>query len=312
MRLRHALLTLAVALPASLVPSAADHAVPQAVSGAHRQESAGSGFASRVGEPTHRRGGTQFAWLSGASHARWDPCAGPITYRVNPLHLPPHGLSDMKRAFAQISAATGLRFSYVGRTSFVPHRKGQSPLDEPARGRRRPHRVDHAEDRALPAGGSRVRRRIVGRQEQRTHQRDRRPRHHRLHGPDREAEAHQQDDPAPARVRPPGRTDPREGPPADHAPGHLPRGRARTPPATSVVSQRSAPATAASPTAEPQAVTGRRASRVSTQPSRISTTPTTATNAATPNATTDVKRLARRNDAFITVARFGSSWASSE
>ena len=131
MRLRHALLTLAVALLASLVAGTADHAVPQPPSGAHRLDPAGSGPASSAGTPTHRRGGTQFAWLSGASHARWDPCAGPITYRVNPHHLPPHGLVDIKRAFAQISAASGLSFSYAGRTSFVPHRKGQSALVDP-------------------------------------------------------------------------------------------------------------------------------------------------------------------------------------
>jgi hypothetical protein len=131
LRLRHALLTLAVALLASLVAGTADHAVPQPASGAHRLDPAGSGPASSAGTPTHRRGGTEFAWLSGASHARWDPCAGPITYRVNPRHLPPHGLVDIKRAFAQISAASGLSFSYAGRTSFVPHRKGQSALVNP-------------------------------------------------------------------------------------------------------------------------------------------------------------------------------------
>ena len=132
MRLRHALLTLAVALLASsLVPGTADHAVPHSASVAVRLDPASSAPASGGASRTDRRGGTQFAWLSGASHARWDPCAGPITYRVNPRHLPRHGLGDIRRAFAQISAASGLRFSYVGRTSFVPHRKGQSRLVNP-------------------------------------------------------------------------------------------------------------------------------------------------------------------------------------
>ena len=132
MRLRHALLTLALALPASLVPSAADHVVPQPVPGTHRHESAGTGFTGSAATKAHKlRGGTQFAWLSGASHARWDPCAGPVTYRVNPRNLPPHGLTDIKRVFTTISTATGLTFTYAGRTSFIPHRMGQSTLANP-------------------------------------------------------------------------------------------------------------------------------------------------------------------------------------
>jgi hypothetical protein len=131
LRLRHALLTLALALLASL-PGTVDHAAdPQPVASASRLDPAGSGPASSAAPRADRRGGIQFAWLSGASHARWDPCAGPITYRVNPRHLPRRGLGDIERAFAQISAASGLSFSYVGRTSFVPHRKGQNPLANP-------------------------------------------------------------------------------------------------------------------------------------------------------------------------------------
>lgn len=128
-------MTLALALLASLLPgTAGESAVQPATAGEsaeHRQESAGTGPAASTTTASQRRGGTQFAWLSGTSHARWDPCAGPITYRVNPRHLPPHGLRDIRRAFAQISAATGLTFSYTGRTSYVPHRKGQSPLANP-------------------------------------------------------------------------------------------------------------------------------------------------------------------------------------
>ncbi len=39
--------------------------------------------------------------------------------------------------------------------------------------------------------------------------------------------------------------------------------------------------------------------------------PITVAIAETPNATTDVNRLACRNDAVMTVSRLGSSWGSS-
>ena len=51
--------------------------------------------------------------------------------------------------------------------------------------------------------------------------------------------------------------------------------------------------------------------RLMAQPRRISRSPSTVAIAATPKATTDVNRLACRNDAVITVSRLGSSCGSS-
>lgn len=72
------------------------------------------------------RGGNTYRHLGGHM-ARWDACRT-LRYRVNPRRLPAGALADVKGAFRRLSEATGLRFAYVGPTSFVPYRKGGDAL----------------------------------------------------------------------------------------------------------------------------------------------------------------------------------------
>ena len=55
---------------------------------------------------------------------RWDPCQTRITYRVNTRHLPKaqrtSARRDTKHAMKRLSAATGMNFSFEGRTKQVP------------------------------------------------------------------------------------------------------------------------------------------------------------------------------------------------
>jgi len=51
---------------------------------------------------------------------RWNPCAA-VTYRINPNGYAGTGaISRVRAAVAEVSAATGIRFSYLGRTAVVP------------------------------------------------------------------------------------------------------------------------------------------------------------------------------------------------
>jgi hypothetical protein len=52
--------------------------------------------------------------------ARWNPCAGPLDYRVNLARAPKNSLAEVKTAFSRISAATGLTFRYAGTTDVIP------------------------------------------------------------------------------------------------------------------------------------------------------------------------------------------------
>ncbi len=54
--------------------------------------------------------------------ARWNPCDGPITYRVNLARAPKNSLPEVKEAFKRIGAATGMTFSYAGTTTIMPQR----------------------------------------------------------------------------------------------------------------------------------------------------------------------------------------------
>jgi hypothetical protein len=55
---------------------------------------------------------------------RWDPCAGRITFQVNVGALPraerSGAVREAKKKVRQLAKASGLRFSYRGKTSFVP------------------------------------------------------------------------------------------------------------------------------------------------------------------------------------------------
>lgn len=73
-----------------------------------------------------------YAFISRAGHpaapiARWNPCSGPIGYRVNLARAPRGALADVQGAVERISAATGLRFRYLGTTSVVPSSTDSGP-----------------------------------------------------------------------------------------------------------------------------------------------------------------------------------------
>lgn len=87
--------------------------------GDYASASSGGTFAMRV-TPAYRPGGHagQRAFLT---RARWNPCR-PITYRVNTTGGPRSALRQVKRALAQVHAATGFRFAYQGATTAVPFR----------------------------------------------------------------------------------------------------------------------------------------------------------------------------------------------
>ena len=57
---------------------------------------------------------------------RWNPCAGPISVRINAERAPAGGLGDAHAALRKVSAATGLALTYAGPTSFVPTRANTS------------------------------------------------------------------------------------------------------------------------------------------------------------------------------------------
>ncbi|GLY03824.1 hypothetical protein Acsp01_42030 [Actinoplanes sp. NBRC 101535] len=59
--------------------------------------------------------------------ARWDPCGGAVTYRVNLDRAPKKSLAEVKEAFRRVGTATGLTFRYAGATSTVPQRDSGSP-----------------------------------------------------------------------------------------------------------------------------------------------------------------------------------------
>jgi hypothetical protein len=52
--------------------------------------------------------------------ARWNPCAGPIDYRVNLTRAPKNSLTEVKQAFTAVANATGLTFRYAGTTTAIP------------------------------------------------------------------------------------------------------------------------------------------------------------------------------------------------
>jgi hypothetical protein len=52
--------------------------------------------------------------------ARWNPCAGPIDYRVNLTRAPKNSLTEVKQAFTAVAGATGLTFRYAGTTTAIP------------------------------------------------------------------------------------------------------------------------------------------------------------------------------------------------
>ena len=73
-----------------------------------------------VGRPYKARGSNRATYVTGRPYpGRWDPCRV-LTYRINPHRMWPGGARLVKKAFAEISSATGLRFRYAGATKVVP------------------------------------------------------------------------------------------------------------------------------------------------------------------------------------------------
>lgn len=56
--------------------------------------------------------------------ARWNPCKV-ITYRINPGGMSRRDVREVRQAFGKVAAASGLRFRYSGRTSYVWSRAGR-------------------------------------------------------------------------------------------------------------------------------------------------------------------------------------------
>lgn len=67
--------------------------------------------------PTWGPGGHEDSWSLSRNRHRWNPCAGPITYRINLDRAPlPRKVATqlVHRAVAEVAAGTGLRFKYLG------------------------------------------------------------------------------------------------------------------------------------------------------------------------------------------------------
>lgn len=79
-------------------------------------------FTMRV-RPDYTPGGHADQWnaFPGVEHYRWDPCRS-YTYKVNLAGAPERALAQVRQAFAQVHAATGLTFVYDGDTSAIPYR----------------------------------------------------------------------------------------------------------------------------------------------------------------------------------------------
>lgn len=85
----------------------------------------------RVTTGTKPRHGRTYTYLHGkTAPARWDPCR-PLTYQVNPQRMPAGGLTEIRRALHQVTLATGLRFTYTGKTRFIPHRNNTTDRPVP-------------------------------------------------------------------------------------------------------------------------------------------------------------------------------------
>lgn len=85
-----------------------------------------------IGNSASYRTTTVWNAQSGRSElVRWDPCKE-IGYKVNAYLGGRQGLQDVQAAVARLSAASGLRFRYLGSTQFVPStgrsQSGVAPL----------------------------------------------------------------------------------------------------------------------------------------------------------------------------------------
>lgn len=123
-------------------------AIPKYKSGSSKQR-------TTVVRPRYRPHGSAKSW-SALSGARWDPCRT-ITYKINATGAPKGAANTVKRAFAVIGQASGLRFKYAGTTTKVPFSGGQeSQFEEDAIlvAWATPKQVSQLEGSVLGIGGS--------------------------------------------------------------------------------------------------------------------------------------------------------------
>ena len=80
---------------------------------------------------------------------RWSPCGSPrqsLTYRVNPDRAPRGYLTEIRKALAQVTAATGFHFRYLGTTALVPLKRGTDEIT-----RKADVTIAYANERLVPA-----------------------------------------------------------------------------------------------------------------------------------------------------------------
>jgi hypothetical protein len=90
-------------------------------------------FTVSVRTPYRPRGSASSYRLLPDSHARWDPCR-PVPYYVNTAGMPRGAMATVRAALARVQAATGLTFSYAGRSRAVPFSSGSKAQGMPSYG----------------------------------------------------------------------------------------------------------------------------------------------------------------------------------
>ncbi|MFT4009476.1 MAG: hypothetical protein QM655_05475 [Nocardioidaceae bacterium] len=70
---------------------------------------------------------TYMSFGSDGGNARWNPCAGAIRWRYNPSGGYDGSLADVQAAFDALALNTGLTFTYLGTTSYVPFSDATRP-----------------------------------------------------------------------------------------------------------------------------------------------------------------------------------------
>jgi hypothetical protein len=72
--------------------------------------------------PSYDPQGAARDWGLTVPGVRWDPCAGPISYKVNEAGVSDRRLAQLRQALRLVHEASGLEFSYAGTTTAVPYR----------------------------------------------------------------------------------------------------------------------------------------------------------------------------------------------
>jgi hypothetical protein len=72
--------------------------------------------------PSYAPHGSTKDWGLTVPGVRWDPCGGPIRYKVNEAGVSDRRLAQLRQALRLVHEATGLQFAYAGTTTAVPYR----------------------------------------------------------------------------------------------------------------------------------------------------------------------------------------------